>query len=231
LRIVNAFGDGSLAASERVRLQEYVMDVLRTFGDDPRIVMWDIYNEPGQSQNGDSSLPLLKAAWSWAQAVRPTQPLTACVQGSVGSANMSINARNSDVLTFHWYGPGAASFDRVAECLQVGGVGRPVICTEFMARELGSTFQSVLPVAKSRRVGCLCWGLVAGRSQTIFNWATAAARLTTLGVETTEVAVVEWESDGAGNKEPDLWFHDIFRANCEPYDNEEVEFIKSICRI
>src|SRR5215213_1552890 len=41
-------------------LQKYVKDIMMAFRTDKRILLWDLYNEPGNSGKRDSSLPLLK---------------------------------------------------------------------------------------------------------------------------------------------------------------------------
>ena len=45
-----------------------------------------------------------------------------------------------------------------------------MLCTEFMARPVGSTFEAILPVAKKAKVGAFCWGLVQGKTQTHLPW-------------------------------------------------------------
>lgn len=41
----------------------YFLDIIGQFKDDSRIFLWDIYNEPGNSQHVTLSLPLLKLAF------------------------------------------------------------------------------------------------------------------------------------------------------------------------
>ena len=84
--------------------------------------------------------------------------------------------------------------------------GRPVICTEYMARTKGCTFQKVMPILKENNVAAISWGFVAGKTNTIFAWDTPLP----------EVA------------EPELWFHDIFRQDGTAFSDEEVAFIKEM---
>ena len=81
--------------------------------------------------------------------------------------------------------------------------GRPVVCTEYMARVLNSRFGTHMPVFKQERVGCYSWGLVAGRTQTNCPWR--------------QLLLVMRSK---------LWFHDIFYKDGTPYDAGEVEMIK-----
>ena len=218
-KLVLQFHDGTVAASEKKRLRGYVQGILTRFAHDERVLMWDIYNEPGSSGNGDKSIVLLELTWEWAQEVRPSQPLTACLDGSKGKGIIATNAEHSDVITFHCY-----NGERLEQTIiqrQVTSMNRPIICTEYMARELGSTFHHSLPIFKKHQVGCYNWGLVAGKSQTHWNWVSA-------------LKLEELRKQGAVLKpgdpipEPALWFHDIFRIDGTPFDPKEVDFIKDI---
>lgn len=218
-RVTLQFHDGTVSEMERTRLAEYVQGVLDRFANDERILMWDVYNEPGQSGNGDKSYELLQLAWQWAHHVRPSQPLTACLDGSVGDQNIARNRGQSDVITFHCYD--GKSLEKMILEHQASHTGRPVICTEYMARELGTTFQHSLPIFKKHTVGCINWGLVAGKSQTHFNWKT---------VEELERLQAEGAVLRPGDPipEPARWFHDIFRTDGTPFDQNEIDFIRGI---
>jgi hypothetical protein len=85
--------------------------------------------------------------------------------------------------------------------------GRPLVCTEYMARPRGSTFASILPLLKGEKVGAYNWGFVSGKSQTIYPWDS-------------------W--DKAYTAEPPVWFHDIFRKDGTPYDPKEIALIKQL---
>ena len=56
-------------------LKPYVIDIMTTFKDDERVVMWDVYNEP----NSDDSIPLLEKVFEWGREVNPSQPMTSSV--------------------------------------------------------------------------------------------------------------------------------------------------------
>ena len=76
------------------------MDLYRN---DQRILLWDLYNEPGQFGIGEQSLNFLELVWDWAFEVRPDQPLTSCMDGSIGEKIIALNSEKSDVITFHTY--------------------------------------------------------------------------------------------------------------------------------
>jgi len=183
-------------------LEKYVKDVLNSFKNDNRILLWDLYNEPGNSGYGLSSLPLLKKMYEWAWAVRPAQPLSTGVWYNEQPTINDFQLKNSDVITFHNYSD-TIELKKALDTLVK--LGRPVICTEYMARTNNSKFITHLPIFKRYHVAAINWGLVSGRSNTIFPWGSKL-----------------------GTPEPTTWFHDIFRKDGSPFSKEEVTFIKNI---
>ena len=189
-------------------LENYVKDILTTFKDDKRIVLWDLYNEPGGSggyRYGERSLPLLQNIFTWGRTVNPSQPLSAGVWDMSLTNLNKFQLENSDVITYHTY-EGLDSHQRLIDTLKQ--YGRPMICTEYMARTQNSTFQDIMPMLKKENIGAINWGLVAGKTNTIFAWDTPLPDVT----------------------EPSLWFHDIFRSDGTPYSTEEVECIRSLTK-
>jgi len=182
------------------RLEEYVRDVVTTFAKDERILLWDLYNEPGNSEQHVKSLPLLKKAFEWARAAGPSQPLSA----GVWYDNKELNAFQlaaSDVITFHNYNDAKSLTDQIAELKKLG---RPVICTEWMRRPV-SVVQSHLPIFAKEHVAAINWGLVSGKSQTIYPWGSKQ-----------------------GAPEPKPWFHDLFHKDGTPYDPAEIAVFKEL---
>lgn len=184
-------------------LAQYVKGVIGHFASDRRILLWDLYNEPGNSGKGESSLPLLVKTFEWARSAHPAQPLSAGLYDwNLTKLNQFITA-NSDVITYHDYDE-APVHRHTVEVLQA--FGKPLICTEYMARTRGSKFETILPILKEKRVGAINWGLVAGKTNTIYAWDTPMP-------------------DG---KEPRIWFHDIFRKDGTPYDSAETKLIRKL---
>jgi hypothetical protein len=182
-------------------LERYVKDILSTFKNDPRILCWDLYNEPGNSGYNDSSMPLLKDIFEWAWEVRPSQPLTVGIwYDNKELSDFQLN--NSDIISFHNY---EKADNLENEIIELKKRGRPLICTEYMARTHGSTFEKNLPVLKKYNVGAINWGFVSGKSNTIFPWGSKE-----------------------GSPEPTTWFHDIFRKDGTPFDKNEVALIKKL---
>jgi hypothetical protein len=184
-------------------LEVYVKDVLTTFKDDKRIVIWDLYNEPGNSDYGNRSMPLLQKVFQWGWEVRPSQPLSAGVWSLALSDLNKFQVENSDIITYHNY---EAPEKHQAAIDTLKRYGRPLVCTEYMARRNNSLFANIMPMLKENNIGAINWGLVAGKSNTKYAWS-------------------EPIPDGS---EPPLWFHEIFRPDGAPYKQEEVDLIKSL---
>jgi hypothetical protein len=219
---VQAPGAGLLKDKSRwnKELKPYIVGVLRRFGQDKRVLMWDLMNEPDNDNSvykaeelpdkSARALKLLRKEWKWARQVNPSQPLTSGVGGGEWSSDSSLSKmerfqlRNSDVITFHSYDPPEETKRRIDSLRRYN---RPIVCTEYMARPLGSTFASILPLLKKEHVGAYNWGFVNGKSQTIYPWDS-------------------WEK--SYEAEPTVWFHDIFRQDGTPYDAKEVELIRQL---
>lgn len=203
-------------------MKGYVQGVIGHFRNDPRIHVWDIFNEPNNlvpqyksvllTNKADYALQLLKKTFAWAREVNPTQPLTSGVW--IGNwpdpAKLSPTERcqleESDIITFHTYDP----VDGAKKCVDnLKRYHRPIVCTEFMARPRGSTFDPVLGYFKKEHVGAYCWGFVNGKTQTIYPWDS-------------------WEKQYTS--EPKPWFHDILRADGTPFDVKETDYIKSLTK-
>lgn len=184
-------------------LEAYVKAVLGRFKNDQRVLLWDLYNEPGNSGKGDKSLPLLEAVFGWAREVNPDQPITAGIWDTHFEALSRFQVLNSDVITYHNYDPVEGHQQEIA---YLKLFGRPLICTEYMARPRNSRFSTVLPLLKREHVGALNWGFVAGKTNTIYAWDTPIP-------------------DGA---QPAEWFHDILHSDGSPYRQDEVDLIRTL---
>jgi hypothetical protein len=203
--------------SKHDSLEGYVKGVIKHFAKDHRVHVWDLFNEPCNrnvvsygayepENKAELSHALLKKVFAWAREVNPSQPLTSGVWiGEWTEEKLKDLDRfmleNSDIISFHNY-ESADEIERRIKCLQ--RFGRPILCTEYMARGMNSTFESILPVLNKYNVGGYSWGLVAGKTQTNYAWDS-------------------WSVTYDG--EPDVWFHDIFRQDGTPYREEEVRFL------
>lgn len=188
-------------------LKAYVQDILTTFKDDDRILWWDLFNEPSDQGENDCSFELLQNVFKWAREVNPSQPISAGIFIADPDPNLErynkFQLENSDIISYHRYSGGDIQAEEISELMKYG---RPIFCTEYMARTLGSTFQNCLPTFKDLNVSAINWGFVSGKSGTIYPWGNP-------------------ENDGS---EPDVWFHDILRTDKTPYDQEEIDVIKYV---
>lgn len=203
------------------RLEAYVKGVVGAFAKDDRILGWDLWNEPNSGEGNypgqdaknkfELELTLLPQVYAWARSVHPTQPLTSGVWKGDWSAPEKLDPIEkiqimfSDAISFHNYDK-PEEFEKRVHWLQQ--YQRPLVCTEYMARTNGSTFQGTLPIAKKYNVGAINWGLVAGKTQTYFPWDS-------------------WKHPYT-DRQPAMWFHEIFRTNGQPYSHEEVALIKQL---
>jgi hypothetical protein len=209
-------------ASQHSRLEAYVKGVVSKFANDNRILAWDVWNEPDNT-NGSSYgkqeptnkvelvSALLPKVFAWTREAKPKQPLTCGVWKGNWSSDDKLSAmekiqlENSDVISFHNYDDGA-EFEKRVQWLQ--RYKRPILCTEYMARGNKSTFQGSMPVAKKYKVAAINWGLVAGKTQTYLPWDS-------------------WQKPYV-DREPTIWFHEVFKQDGSPYKQEEVDFIRQM---
>ena len=200
-------------------LRDYVHGVVNHFKNDERILVWDVFNEPDNMNTGSYkddnyalhkaalSMSLLKKAIGWIRAIDPVQPLTMAPWQFDWSDHSKLTEldnymfSNSDIISFHCYEDKKGIEKRIKDLKRYE---RPMVCTEYMARPLKSTFKDILPVLKKHNVGGYNWGFVAGKSQTHIAWDS-------------------WQKPY--EKEPELWFHDVLRSDGQPYCHKEVAYL------
>jgi hypothetical protein len=209
--------------SQYPRLEQYVKDIVGHFAKDPRVLAWDVWNEPDNPGGGDYDArepkdkialvaKLLPQVFAWARSAAPTQPLTSGVwHDDDWSDPARLNAvertqlDESDVISFHNYGWPENFASRVR---QLARYGRPLICTEYMARGAGSTIDGVLPLAKKLDVGMVNWGFVEGRTQTTLPWDSWQRPYTL--------------------QPPTIWFHDLLHGDGTPYRQREADILRAL---
>lgn len=202
------------------KLKDYVVGVVSAFAKDDRVLAWDIWNEPDNTNGARFGEPkdkvelvqaMLPKAFAWARSAHPTQPLTSGVWAgnwsdlAKESPVTKIQLAESDVISFHNYG-WPEDFEARVKSLQP--LHRPIICTEYMARGSGSTFDTILPLAKKLNVAAINWGLVAGKTQTYLPWDS-------------------WQHPYVLSQ-PTVWFHEVFRNDDTPYRQREVDLIHEL---
>ena len=198
----------------------YAKDVVAFFSIDKRVLAWDVWNEPENTNDGrfgsfepanklDLVRSMLPLAFQFARAGNPTQPLTSGLRtGDWSSPDKlrpveKIQVESSDVITFQNY-DGPREFEKRVKWLQA--FGRPVLCTGFLARDQGSTFEAILPIAQKDNVGVIAGDLVQGKTQMWLPWDS-------------------WKNPYI-DRQPAVWVEDIFESKGPPYRQEEADFIR-----
>jgi hypothetical protein len=207
-------------SAEYSHLESYVKGVVGAFARDQRVLAWDIWNEPDNENHGSYNqlepknkvelvLMLLPRAFAWAREAKAEQPLTSGVWKGDWSTPEKMTAMDrlqielSDIITFHNY-DSPTEFEKRINWLK--RYNRPIICSEYMARGNGSFFFGSMPVGRVHNVGMINWGFVQGKTQTHLPWDS-------------------WQRPYI-DREPAVWFHEVFRNDGTPYMVEEVEFIR-----
>lgn len=205
-------------------LKPYVTEVLKRYAKDERVLAWDLFNEPDNDNTNsygplelknkdEAAARLVRLAFEWAREAGPSQPLTVGLwRGPQWDQPAKLNLVHraalelSDVISFHDYGGPESMSARIA---QLRKTGRPLLCTEYLARGNGSTFEAILPILKKEKVAAYNWGLVDGKTNTKYPWKT-------------------WQMPILG--EPDPWHHEIFHTDGKPYREDEVTLFKSLAK-
>jgi hypothetical protein len=209
--------------SARPRLEAYVRDVVGAFAQDERILAWDVWNEPDNAAPAYAPTPdkltkvqaLLGDVFRWARAMDPVQPITSPVWSHDGdwtpsgkrTAIEAVQLDQSDVISFHNYN-WPEQFE--AKILQLMPYGRPILCTEYMARGNGSTFDGSLPIGKRYNVAMMNWGFVDGKTATRLPWDSWYHPYT--------------------QSQPTIWFHDVLHSDGTPYRASEAALIRRLAR-
>ncbi len=205
------------------QLEAYVKDIVGSFSHDDRILAWDVWNEPDNDGGGNYAAEepkdkfqrvaqLLPQVFAWARSQSPVQPLTSPLWK--GEDWSKLNALNqieqtqltqSDIVTFHSYDFPEVFYRRVQS---LRGYGRPIICTEYMARSAGSTVDNTLPIGKKLDIGMINWGFVSGKTQTILPWDS-------------------WQRPYT-MQPPVIWFHNLLQPDGTPYRQREAEIFRAL---
>jgi len=206
--------------SHHPRLESYVKGIVTAFANDPRILVWDVWNEPDNTNDANYGcnnlkqepadkhkyvLHLLPQVFDWVRSAKPMQPLTSGVWRGDWSSHdaldpiFKVQLEQSDVISFHNYDPPEKFESRIHELARYN---RPIFCTEYMARGLGNTFEAILPLCRKYDVAAINWGFVAGKSQTNMPWDS-------------------WQQPYINGREPEVWFHDIFHEDGRMYRPQE----------
>lgn len=187
-----------------------VQEIVTRYAQDERICIWDLFNEPGNCNRGDLSVPHVVRIFETARTCNPVQPLTSGAWSSVSALTAAERTalENSDIISFHGY---CQYGEMIKKILYYRKFGYPMLNTEWLCRPLFNNVQEMFPLFLLEKIGCWNWGFVAGKSQTYEPWESM------------------WQSvDENPDSNIDLtkWQHDLFRINLRPYDPKEIAVIK-----
>lgn len=220
-----------LDAANWPAFERYVKTIISRFATDPRLLFWDLYNEPGNRMifqagayaQADERLPaaslqLMRDCFRWAREVGSSHPVTVAAwdvpypftqaEAAYQTAVDRLALELSDLVSFHGY-CNHQQMAALIEQLTIKAAGRPLFCTEWMARHIGSQINDQLPLFHQHQIGAFNWGLVRGRTQTHLPWPFL-------------------QQNGVVPMDNEYWFHDLLTESGEAYDPHELAKIRAL---
>lgn len=202
---------------EAPSIYRWIEEIIRTYQNDERVVVWDLYNEPGNAKREKLTMPHLKKIYKIARDINPMQPITSAVWRMNGEPDQKLSDIEqfvldySDIISYHNYGP---YIQNVKIIKRLKEYNRPIMNTEWLGRVQQNTVQELFPLFFLEKIGCFNWGFVAGLYQTYEPWE---------GI---------WERYWSGEADQvnfTVWFHDLYRPSLRPYDPHEIDLIRELC--
>ena len=189
------------------KFYQYVDDLASRYAKDERVIVWNIWNEPGNSNRGTLSVPHMKKAFEIFRSYDPIQPLCTDVwrmpKSNILTEEETIAIELSDIISYHDYGSLDHSV-RVIEFLRQ--YGRPMLNTEWLHRIQYNNVATHLPLYYNNNIGIFNWGFVNGKFRGNEPWEGC------------------WRRYAKGEKlDIYKWQHDLLRPNYRPYDPEEIK--------
>lgn len=192
-----------------------IRDIVGRYAHDGRVIVWNVYNEPGITIR-ERSIPLLNMIFETVRSLDPDQPLAADIwrgidfnTGLPKTAEERLSLELSDIISYHSY----TTFPQMVLLIEaLKKFNRPLFCTEWLNRINHSNVKELYPLFHIENIANYCWGFVVGKTQTNEPWENL------------------WKQYYDPNKHVDydftVWQHDLFRANLRPYDPKETELIE-----
>ncbi|MGI6713538.1 MAG: cellulase family glycosylhydrolase [Bacilli bacterium] len=217
--VMNDFGYSLTDDEENVeKYLAYIDEIVGKYAKDKRVLLWDIFNEPGNSKRDMLSYEIMKKSFEIARKHQTIQPCAACCwsydKHNRPYKEIELKALEmSDVILYHGY-MDFKKHHRTVRWLKKT-YDRPLFNTEWLHRIWHNNVKNLFPYFRKHKIACFNWGLVRGKSQTNEPW--------------------EWlfnvYHQGHG-KDWDFtkWQHDLIRSNGQPYDFEEEKIIKRECQ-
>jgi hypothetical protein len=187
-------------------LKAYVQDIVNAHPDDPRILFWEVYNEPirdnAEPVNGPAVTDaLVRDGYDWVKQTGTKLPV-------VSTAGDFLGGKYSDFYTYHMYLYDAAN--AAPQCSNAWGAegGSEHLCTETMDRPW-LDLQCLAGYFRSHKTGFTFWEFMIARTQIQFPWSCNAGAPCV---------------DGGGLPiEPFTPFHGMVFADGHPWSMEDVK--------
>lgn len=197
---------------------EYVEAIISKYAKDERVLLWDIYNEPGNSRRGMMSYKVMEESFKIARKYDTIQPCAACCwsynEKDEPYKEIELKALEmSDVILYHGY-MNYKKHKRTVKFLKKT-YERPLFNTEWLHRIWHNDVEHFFPYFRKNKIAAFNWGFVRGKSQTNEPW---------------EWLFNEYHLGHGKDWDFTKWQHDLIRSNLEPYDFKEYEIIKRECQ-
>ena len=137
-----------------------VREIIERYKNDDRIIVWDLYNEPGNSNRDAETLPNIAEMFRIAREINPSQPLTASVWKTEGTELSDMlecekfALENSDIITYHCY---CDYSEQIKVINRLRKTERPLINTEWLMRNKRNNIQDTFPLFFLEKIGSYIW--------------------------------------------------------------------------
>lgn len=197
-----------------------VDEIVSKYAKDPRIIVWNVWNELGNSRRYEMSVPYMEKFIEIVRSYDPIQPLTVEAydfddDGMPTLPVMLHSLEVSDVISFHCYKK-FTTMVKVIENLKET-YDRPLLNTEWLNRIEHNDINDCFPLFYLEKIASFHWGLIQGFSQTYEPWGRYLSKIK--------------DPDYQGEFDFTLLQHDLYRFNGLPYIAKEVQIIKEFAQL
>lgn len=155
---------------DRPALERYVRSVVAPFRGDPRVLGWDVMNEPMADFNHvtraerDAIWDFVRHFCAFTKRIDPTHPITV---GEAVVEYLQKTAGHVDFLSVHSYAADAEGFKQDLDLARRYGKssGKPVVVTECGNPGAGQKYEMVFDVLGKEKLGFYFWELMIGKIQ------------------------------------------------------------------
>ncbi|MEI7900372.1 MAG: cellulase family glycosylhydrolase [bacterium] len=149
-------------------METYTAAIVGKHKQDPRIVLWDVMNEPestgefGKPEGKARIVGFVRRAIARVRQEGPVQPLGV---GWAFSRNISLSADITDVLILHNYANPQGLGEDIRRIRELGkSLNKPAIINEWVGRPQ-QRIEEAMPVVAKEKIGWVFWELMLGKTQ------------------------------------------------------------------